>query len=355
MSIAIPESEPKTVRRSALLKSPRTVLCLGGLAAVCVLPLFLSDYQVFQLTLVLVMAIAILGVNLVTGYNGQISLGHGAFYAIGAYVTAILMAKGGIPYWATLPVSAVVCLSVGFLFGFPALRLGGHNLALATFALAVATPQILKSSTFEAWTGGVQGIPLAKPVAPFGLPLNEDRWLYFFTLSIAVVLFLAAYNLIRGRTGRAIVAIRENQLAAEAMGINTALYKALIFGISAMYTGLAGSLGAIVVQYVAPDSFNVFLSISLLIGGVVGGIASISGALYGAAFLQFIPDVTDSLSKAAPWAIYGLILILFMRFMPEGIAGFVGRLSPRRNARVAYFVARIPMLRAMRRWLVRDC
>lgn len=354
MSIAVPDTETKIAGRSALLNSPRTVLCLGGLAAACLLPFVLSNYQVFQLTLVLVMAIAILGVNLVTGYNGQISLGHGAFYAIGAYVTAILMSKAGVAYWATLPVSAVVCLTVGFLFGFPALRLGGHNLALATFALAVAAPQILKSSTFEFWTGGVQGIPLAKPTAPFGMPLTEDSWLYFFTLSIAVVMFLAAYNLVRGRTGCAIVAIRENQLAAEAMGINTSFYKALIFGISAMYTGLAGSLGAIAVQYVAPDSFTVFLSISLLIGGVVGGIASISGALYGAMFLQFVPDVTDSLSKAAPWAIYGLILILFMRFMPEGIAGFVARLSPRRNARVAYVVARVPMLRALRRWLGRE-
>lgn len=309
------------------LKRQRAAYLAGAFAAACVIPFLISDYQVFQLTLMLVYAIAILGLNLVTGYNGQISLGHGAFYALGAYVTAILMAQFGVPYWATFPVSAIVCLIAGFLFGFPALRLGGHNLALATFALAVATPQILKSKMFEAWTGGVQGIALAKPIPPFDLPIDQDRWLYFFTLTLAALLFFGAYNMVQGRSGRAIVAIRDNPIAAEAMSINVPLYKALTFGISAMYTGIAGSLGAIAVQYVAPDSFTVFLSISLIVGAVVGGITSIAGALYGAAFIQFIPNVTDYLSKAAPWAIYGVILIICMRVMPDGIAGALRNFS----------------------------
>ena len=296
---------------------------LVALALACVLPFVLSNYRVFQFTLVLVYAIALLGLNMLTGYNGQISLGHGAFYAIGAYCAAILMDKWGVPFWATLPVAAVVCLVAGFLFGLPALRLEGLYLALATFALGVSLPQLLKYHHIEQWTGGVQGITIIKPDAPFGLPLNADQWLYFFTLAVAIVMFVLGRNLLRGRVGRAMLAIRDNPVAAQAMGVNNALYKSLTFGVSAMYTGVAGALGAIAVQFVAPDSFNFFLSLAFLIGIVVGGLASISGALYGALFIQFVPNIADAVSKAAPWAIFGVFLIAFVFLMPGGIAAAV--------------------------------
>jgi branched-chain amino acid transport system permease protein len=293
------------------------------LLAACALPLVVSDYRVFQFNLVLVYAIALLGLNLLTGYNGQISLGHGAFYAIGAYCAAILMDKYGVPYWATLPVAAVVCLVVGFLFGLPALRLEGLYLALATFALGVSLPALLKYHHLEKWTGGVQGIVISKPEPPFGLPINADQWLYYFTLAVAILMFLLAWNLLRGRVGRALVAIRDNHIATEAMGVNNAIYKSLAFGVSAMYTGVAGALGAIAVQYVAPDSFNIFVSIVFLVGIVVGGLASIPGAIYGALFIQFVPNIADEISKAAPWAIFGIFLIGFVYVMPMGIAGAV--------------------------------
>jgi branched-chain amino acid transport system permease protein len=293
------------------------------LLAACVLPFVLSNYHVFQFTLVLVYSIALLGLNMLTGYNGQVSLGHGAFYAIGAYCAAILMDKWGVPYWATLPVAAAVCLVAGFLFGLPALRLEGLYLALATFALGVSLPQLLKYHHIEPWTGGVQGITILKPDAPFGLPLNADQWLYFFTLAVALVMFALGRNLLRGRVGRAMLAIRDNPVAAQAMGVNNALYKSLTFGVSAMYTGVAGALGAIAVQFVAPDSFNFFLSLAFLIGIVVGGLASISGALYGALFIQFVPNIADAVSKAAPWAIFGIFLIAFVYLMPGGIAAAV--------------------------------
>jgi branched-chain amino acid transport system permease protein len=296
------------------------------LLVACVLPLLLPNYRIFQLTLAMIYAVALLGLNILTGYNGQISLGHGAFYAIGAYTAAILMDKFDVPYWATLPAAGLVCFVIGFLFGLPALRLEGLYLALATFALAVATPQLLKYKLIDPWTGGVQGIVIIKPGAPFGLPLNPDQWLYYFTLAVAVVMFVFGWNLLRGRVGRALVAIRDHPIAAEAMGINAALYKSLTFGVSALYTGVAGALGAIVVQFVAPDSFSVFLSISLLVGVVVGGLASISGAIYGGLFTQFIPNIADSISKAAPWAIYGVMLIACMYLMPDGIAGGLRRL-----------------------------
>src|SRR5690349_23542190 len=220
------------------------------LVVACALPFVVSNYRTFQLTMVLVYAIALLGLNILTGYNGQISLGHGAFYAIGAYVTAILMDHFGVPYWLCVPVAGAVCLAAGFLFGLPALRLEGLYLALATFALGVALPQLMKYKHLEHWTGGVQGIVITKPDAPFGLPLSADQWLYFFTLAVAVAMFVLALNLLRGKIGRAIAAIRDHPIAASAMGINVPMYKSLTFGVSAMYTGIGGALGAVAAQFV---------------------------------------------------------------------------------------------------------
>ncbi|WP_428492276.1 branched-chain amino acid ABC transporter permease [Rhodopila sp.] len=282
-----------------------------------------TNYHLFQLTMVVTYAIAILGLALLTGFNGQISLGHGAFYAIGAYTTAILMATWNVPYWATLPVSAVVCAVVGFLLGLPALRLGGLYLALTTFALATAIPQILKYKLFEDWTGGVQGLVIDKPDAPFGLPLSPDQWLYLFTAAVAVLLYVMAWNIVRGRVGRAMMAIRDHAMAAEAMGINLPIVKTRTFALSAMYTGLAGSLSAIAVQFVAPDSFGVVVSIFLFVGLIVGGVSSIGGTLIGAAFIEFVPNLSDLVSKAAPGAVYGVILIAVMFLMPAGAGGFL--------------------------------
>jgi branched-chain amino acid transport system permease protein len=293
------------------------------LAVACILPFVSSSYHVFQFTMVLVYAIALLGLNMLTGFNGQISLGHGAFYAIGAYTTAILLDNSVMPYWATIPVAGAICLVAGFLFGLPALRLEGLYLALATFALAVATPQILKFHSFEEWTGGVQGIVIIKPDPPDGIPLDSDQWLYFFCLAVAVPMFVIGWNLLRGRTGRAMVAIRDHPIAAASMGIDTAMYKSLTFGVSAMFTGVAGALGALTAQFVSPDSFSIFLSISFLVGIVVGGIATISGAVFGAVFIEFVPNIADQISKAAPWAIYGIFLIGFMYAMPTGVAGML--------------------------------
>ncbi len=303
------------------------IVLIVALAAL--LPFVVSNYRIFQFNLVLVYAIVLLGLNMLTGYNGQISLGHGAFYAIGAYSAAVLMDRFGWPYWATIPVAGVVCLISGFLFGLPALRLRGHHLALATFALGVAMPQLLKYKHLEEYTGGVQGIVIVKPAPPFGLPVNPDQWLYLFTLVITVAMFIFGRNLLRGRVGRALVAIRDHPIAAEAMGVNAALYKSLTFGVSALYTGVAGALGAIVVQFVAPDSFTAFVSIGFFIGIVVGGLASISGAIYGALFIQFVPNIADQISKAAPWAIYGAVLLLFIYLMPTGVAGLVKAIGNR--------------------------
>ncbi|MBU6271805.1 MAG: branched-chain amino acid ABC transporter permease [Betaproteobacteria bacterium] len=315
----------------------RKWIWIGGLitlAVLLVLPFLVKNYRVFQFNLVIVYAIAVLGLNILTGYNGQFSLGHGAFYAIGAYTSAILMDQAGMPYWLTLPLAALVCFTFGVLMGFPALRLEGHFLALATFALALAVPQLLKYKKLEGMTGGVQGIVLAKPEPPFTFrlfdqPLNADRWLYFFSLFVALIMFLIAWNLLRGRVGRALVAIRDHPIAASAMGINLPVFKTITFGVSAAFTGVAGALGAIIVAFVAPDSFTVFLSITFLVGVVIGGLASIPGAIFGAIFIQFVPNIADEISKSAPWAIYGIFLIVFMYLMPFGVSGMFARLFAR--------------------------
>jgi len=303
----------------------RLVGGLGLLVIAILLPFLLSGFRLFQFTQVWVYAVVLLGLNLLTGYNGQISLGHGAFYALGAYTTAIMIDRWSVPYGWTLPAAGLVCFVVGFLFGIPALRLEGLHLALATFALALAVPQILKY--FDTWTGGSQGIVLSKPRAPLGLPWSRDQWLYYLALTVLLVLLALTRNLLASRPGRAIVAIRDNPVAARAMGVNAALYKSLTFGVSACYTGIGGALGGLAVAFVAPDSFNVFLSITFLVGIVVGGLASVSGAIFGAFFIQFVPNYAQEISKAAPWAVYGVCLIAFMYLMPDGVAGVLRRLG----------------------------
>jgi branched-chain amino acid transport system permease protein len=303
--------------------STRQLLIAATVIVALVIPFVVKSFFVFQLTLVMVYGLAILGLNLLTGFNGQFSLGHSAFYGIGAYTAAILMEQLDLAYYWTLPCAGAVCFVVGFLFGLPALRLQGLYLALATFALATAMPQILKFQPLEPLTGGVQGIVILKPDPPPGVPLDADQWLYFFTLAVLLIMFAGAANLVKSRTGRAIMAIRDHPIAAATMGINTSLYKTLTFGVSALYTGVAGALGAIAIQFVAPDSFTFLLSVSLLVGLVVGGVGSIPGSLFGGVFVLFVPNIAERISTGLAGAIYGVILLLVIYVMPSGAAGFV--------------------------------
>jgi len=302
---------------------PRHLIIAGAIIAAVLIPFYAKSFVLFQLTQVMIYALAILGLNLLTGFNGQFSIGHSAFYGVGAYTTAILMERYGVPYVWTVPAAGAVCFMVGFLFGLPALRLQNLYLALATFTLAIAMPQLLKFHGFEGWTGGVQGLVVDQPDPPSFLPIDGDQWLYYFTLIVMLVMFAGAANLIRSRTGRAMMAIRDNPIAASAMGINTSLYKMLTFGVSALYTGVAGALGALAVAFVAPDSFTIFLSISLLVGLVIGGVGSIAGCLVGGLFMLYVPNIAESISTGLAGVIYGFILLLIIFVMPAGAAGFV--------------------------------
>ena len=306
----------------------RTSLALL-LAAAGAVPMFANDFQLFTYTVVLVYAIALLGLNILTGFNGQVSLGHGAFYTLGAYVAAMLMAYSSLPYWTALPVAGGICLAAGVLFAWPLARLQAVQFAFVTFALASVVPQIANYGGIAGWTGGSQGLGLDRPEVPFGLQLSYDQWIYLLTLLVLVLLFGAASNLLGGRIGRAVMAIRDHQEAAEAAGINAVLYKALTFGISAMYVGIAGALSAMALLYASPAS--IFVSLNFLIGSAVGGIASLSGAIYGALFLQLILLLSGVIAKSAETpavlAIYGVVVIAFVHLLPAGVAGGIANLA----------------------------
>ena len=305
-------------------KAQRVLFGFGLAVAVvvlCAMPFWITPYATFQLTLVLINGIVLLGLNLLTGYGGQISIGHGAFYAIGAYLAAVLTTRLGVPSLATIPIAAAICFLIGILFGLPALRLEGHYLALATFSLAIAVPSLLKAKVLEWLTNGVEGLRLPASKPPLWLPVTRDQWLYFVTLLCTIVGIVIIRNLVRGKIGRALTAARDHPVAARAMGINVAFVKTVTFGISVAFAATGGALSAIVVRFVAPESFDVFVSISFLVGIVVGGIASIPGSIIGGAFILFVPNIAQEISKAVPWALYGILMILFVMLLPQGIWG----------------------------------
>lgn len=361
--------------------SPRTQRIIGLVAFVAfaafvlVLPQFVSDFKARDYSYVGIYLIALLGLNILTGYTGQISLGHGAFMAIGGYTTAILMAGneqfggpigGGVQDVWTLPIAGLVAGVVGLAFGLPALRLSGLYLALATFAVAVAMPSTVKR--FEEHTGGGTGIQLFglpeltgsnaavgnDPNAPatfdlLGLTFTQNDWMYYLAWSIALVAFAGAWLILRGRTGRAFRAVRDSETAALSSGVSLARYKTLAFGISAAYAGVAGGLFAIASAFVNPDTFPVALSIFLLVGIVVGGLGGLSGLVFGAIFVAFLPlwaqgqdlgsilpgrIIEETQKPGGPAIVYGVVLILLMFVLPNGVGGLfrrAGQLLSRRR------------------------
>ncbi|WP_326537430.1 branched-chain amino acid ABC transporter permease [Pseudorhodoferax sp.] len=289
----------------------------------------LRGYHLLLATNITAFAIAILGLNLLSGYNGQISLGHGAFLALGGYATAILMARFGVPFWLAVPLAGLVSMGLGLLIAIPALRLEMLYLALATFSLAIAVPQLAKNKLVSAWTGGVQGLEVPKPAPWTALGFDADQTVYAYALVVAAICFAAVLNLLRGRMGRALEAIRDQPLAADTMGVDTRFVKTACFGLSAFLTGLAGGLGAVASHFVSPDGYTFFLSITLLVGAVIGGFRSVWGALFGGAFIVLMPNYAEELAKGAPWVVYGLATIVFMAVMPNGFAGLFNSVTAR--------------------------
>ncbi len=318
------------------LLSPRVLVRAALLVSVPLLVVFLpnafNDYFNYRLAFVAIYFIAIIGLNVVTGYSGQISIGHGAFLAFGAYTTAILNSNYGVGEYWTIPIAGVLTGVFGFLFGLPALRLSGVYLALATFGLAVSI--VLVAKRFEGFTGGGQGKTVSLPSSPIG-GISTNEWLSYLNWAVGGVMFLGAWLLLRGRLGRAFRAVRDAPIAAVSSGVSLSLYKTLAFGIGAAYAGVAGSLLTISIAYVNPDTFPVSLSILLLTGAVLGGLGSLEGMLFGAVFVQFAPGWAEHLSKhlhynqatVQPTVFYGVILLAVLFVMPDGAAGLVRRVA----------------------------
>ena len=301
---------------------------LATLAVVAVaLPFFLSEFRVSQFTLVLAYAVAILGLNLLVGYSGQISLGHGAFFALGAYTAAVLISEAGFPHLLAIIPAGLLAGIAGLLFGIPALRLHGVYLALVTLALAVATPPVIRR--FEGLTGGSQGLTIDQPEVPGWLGLAQDQFLYLLTLVVAVIVFVLVANMLRSRVGRALVSIRDAEIAATSVGVDLARYKTGAFAVSSACAGVAGALYVFAVGFVSPESFTLVLSVSFLAAVVVGGLATVGGAVLGALFIVFVPEYASEVNDALAGVIYGAVIILFMLFFPRGAMGFLRQVGRR--------------------------
>jgi branched-chain amino acid transport system permease protein len=325
---------------------------------IALLPRFMGEFRLSQFTFVALYFISLLGLNILTGYNGQISLGHGAFMGIGAYVSALLiLGRPGLelyqldpPGWLplgngmtpvfTIPLAGLVTGLIGLIVGIPALRLAGVSLALATFALAVSLPTIAKR--FDQVTGGGGGLSLLLPETPFGWDISTRHWLYYEAWVTAGIMFLFAWLMVRGRLGRAWRSIRDGEVAAASSGVNPALYKTLAFGVSSFYAGVAGALLVIEVSFVNPDTFPVGLSILLLASCVIGGLGALSGTLFGALVIEFLPVYSESpplidaeFSTQAPSVVFGALLIIIVFLLPGGFAGLVRKLGAWINRAVA--------------------
>jgi branched-chain amino acid transport system permease protein len=302
----------------------RTVPALGSLAVVgavlAALPFMLSSYNVSLAAQVGIYFVAVLGLNVLTGYSGQISIGHGAFMAIGGYTTAIMSRDHHTNLVVTMVMAFAICFVLGLALGLPALRLSGVYLALATFAFAVSVPLLpLQYSTFLGGSGGVQSW---KTVG--------NLWLYGAAWTSSAILFALAWLLLRGRIGRAFRAVRDSEIAATASGIELPVYKTLAFGISAAYAGVAGSLFVLGTNgFAQPSEFSVFLSLQLLVGAAVAGLGSLWGILAGAAFVGLLPQVSTSVpvvgSDHGRDVVFGLMVVLVMLVLPDGFAGLLGR------------------------------
>jgi branched-chain amino acid transport system permease protein len=309
------------------------------IAAVLLIAYTQPSYQLLNWSKVAAFAVAILGINIVTGYSGQISLGHSAFFGIGAYTTAYLVADKGWPFLATLPVAAALGLAIGFGVGLPALRIQGLYLALVTLAIAAVFPVVVKMDALSTITGGSNGKPVAvdwnKPHW-FSLDISNEAWEFLVVTVVAAALFLAASNLVRSPVGRAIVAVRDNPIGAVTSGVSLSQWKTGAFAVSAVYGAIAGSLFTMVIPIVSPDSVGLALAFQLITGLVLGGLGTISGSLVGGMTMVFLPYYTAQWSGGKSFlffdpvdsgllanVVYGALLIGAMFVMPGGIVSFV--------------------------------
>lgn len=305
--------------RDALL-STAIKFALFAIVAVSI-PVFAPAYALQQVAIAIAYTVAILGLNLLMGYAGQICLAQGTLFGVGAYVTAILNATYGVSPLATLPVAAAVAASVGLVIGLPALRLQGLQLAIVTFGIAAAFPQLLLK--MGSLTGGVSGLPIDAPETPDFMADVPELWLYFISLTCAGVGALLVSRMLFGDAGRALRAQRDNPQIAQALGVNLTRTRLWAFAASSALAGLGGGVFAIVSGYISPESFLAILSINIVIGSIVGGVTSIVGAFVGGLFMVFVPSWASDINLSLGNLIYGLALILIMMVARNGVTGFI--------------------------------
>ena len=337
------------MKRSWVMPVIRGVVIAAIVVLVAFIPRLVGEFRLSQFTYVGIYFIALLGLNILTGYNGQISLGHGAFMAIGGYAATVMilgqkgfellgqhpsrvLPESGMRPIFAIPLAGLITGVIGYLFGIPALRLAGVSLALATFAVAVSLPSLAKR--FEHLTGGGGGLSLPLPSTPFGLDVSTSHWLYYEAWICAGILFVVAWILVRGRLGRAWRSIRDGEIAAVSSGVSPAAYKTLAFGVSAAFAGVAGALFVIQNAYINPDTFPLALSILLLASVVIGGLGSLSGVLVGALVIEFLPIyaqdppvVSFAFAQEASPVAFGIVLILIVVLLPGGAAGLIRRIG----------------------------
>jgi branched-chain amino acid transport system permease protein len=309
----------------------RSTWRLDGLALIVlaivllVLPRFADNYILYVMTRLFVYVLVALGLNLLTGYAGQVSLGHAAFFGIGAYTAAVLAERWQWPSVLCIVGATVFTAAVGYLLGLPCLRLSGLYLAMATLGFTLIVQEMLLQ--LAVITHGSEGMNV-EPASFLGLTFDTDTRKYYLLLVITAAMLVFARNLVRGRTGRAFLAIRDNERAAEAMGVNLAQYKTIAFAISALYTGLAGALSAFIVGFLDPQEFSFFLSIQFITIIILGGLASLLGSVLGAVFLIVLPELLAGLDV---WQalVYGLIMVVTIIFMPFGLSGAIRRYAYR--------------------------
>ncbi|TCT05461.1 branched-chain amino acid ABC transporter permease [Aquabacter spiritensis] len=306
------------------------LLGLAAFAALACVPAVLPGFMVFQASIALTYAIAILGLNLLMGFNGQVSLAQGVFFAIGGYVVAILMVDYAVPVWLALAAAVAGNAILGALVGIPALRLQGLQLAILTLVLAALVPPLVMR--FDKITKGTSGISIDKPEPPAWLPLDQDSFVYFLCLAGAGLCVLVMSQLIHGETGRMLRAVRDNPVIAESFGVHVARTRIATFATSAAFGGFAGGLFALVNAFVSPDSFQLFKSFEFLAGAIIGGITSMTGAFIGAVIVVFLPEWSSHISLAMAGLIYGGTLVVMMLVAREGVAGLIGKTLSRAGA-----------------------
>ncbi|MGB9615870.1 MAG: branched-chain amino acid ABC transporter permease [Desulfomonilaceae bacterium] len=289
-----------------------TLFLLLGIAAA---PFFVGDYALYLINLMAIHAIVAIGLNILVGYTGQISLGHAGFFAIGAYSCVLLMAKAGIPFIVALPAAGFIAAFFGLLLGLPSLRLEGPYLAIATLAFGMAVTQVISHWDYA---GGHMGIEAPKmSIGPFLIQTGSQQ--YAVIMTATVVLTVAAIKLMKTRVGRAFVAIRDSEFAAEAVGINISLFKTLSFAVSAFYTGIGGALMAFALEHVSAGTFNLVLSITFLAMVIVGGLGSVMGSILGAMLLTYL-QIKLQVVQEAPIIGPALLSLSNKYFTPEGLA-----------------------------------